>query len=369
MPPPKLTVGVLFGGRSCEHEVSLRSARSVLAAMDPQRFTAVPIAITKAGQWRVLDQVALAGDKLPALASEGRPLALTPEPAAGKADLPPLDVIFPVLHGPLGEDGTVQGLLELAGIPYVGSGVAASAVGMDKAMMKALLAHAGLPVTPHRTVFRRRWRAEAPQVMAECEEAFPYPWFVKPANMGSSIGVTKVHHRGEFAAAMDTAAQYDRKLLVEAGVEDARELEVSVLGNETPRASLPGEIRPKGAFYDYRAKYLADDAELLVPAPVEETLQTDLQTLAIKAFQALDCAGLARVDFLMSRGSSEIFILEINTLPGFTSISMYPKLWEVSGVPYPELIERLILLALERHGETQANQTNFLAAADAPQAP
>jgi D-alanine-D-alanine ligase len=272
-----------------------------------------------------------------------------------------VDVIFPLIHGPLGEDGTVQGLFELAGIPYVGSGVLASAAGMDKVVMKMLFEKAGLPVTPYRTFLRSRWDTEHASILSECEAAFPYPWFVKPANMGSSVGVSKVHRRSEFEGAMDEAARYDRKLIVEAAVEDAREIEAAVLGNDHPRVSVPGEIIPCNEFYDYRAKYVDNASGLVIPAELPHSVFKQVQSLSLAAYSALDCAGLARVDFLVQRSDHAVFVSEINTLPGFTPISMYPKLWEASGVSYRGLISRLIELAFERHAERQRNQTSYLA--------
>lgn len=363
----KIQVGILFGGRSAEHEVSLLSARAVMQAIDRDRFDVIPIGVTRDGQWVQLVDPQLSMEK-PVLSSDGAAVTLLPSPVEhalrpldpASGDLPALDVIFPLIHGTFGEDGTVQGLFELAGIPYVGAGVLGSAVGMDKAVMKALFAQAGLPVAPWKVVLRKRWREESAAVQAECERELGYPLFVKPANLGSSVGISKVHDASEFAAALDTAAGYDRKLVVEQGIENAHEVEVSVLGNDELEASVPGEIVPCNEFYDYAAKYLAGTSELIIPAPLPEAVVARLQDHAMRAFRALDCAGLARVDFLVRRDSHDIFLLEANTLPGFTPISMYPKLWAASGLPYPALIERLIALALERHAERQANRTDFL---------
>lgn len=363
----KLRVGVLFGGRSCEHAVSLMSARSVMAAMDRERFEVVPIGITQDGQWVRLPDPDALPDR-PLLTEDGAAVTLLPSPGdRGLRPLVPvpasiaqLDVIFPLIHGTYGEDGTVQGLFELAGIPYVGAGVLGSAAGMDKAIMKALFAHAGLPQAPYRVIPRRRWQQDPDGVQRECEQTLAYPLFVKPANLGSSVGISKVHGPAEFVVAMNEAAQYDRKLVVEQGIEDAHEVEVSVLGNDEPRASVPGEIVPCNEFYDYAAKYLAGESKLIIPAPLPESVVARLQDHALRAFEVLDCAGLARVDFLVRRADHGIFLIEANTLPGFTSISMYPKLWDVSGLPYAQLIERLIELALERHSERQRNQTRFL---------
>ncbi len=351
----KIRVGVIFGGRSAEHEVSLASARSVMNAMNPDRYEIVPIGITRSGRWimseRSLEMLrAAVGSAVKAaelealLEAEGQPL---PDSAA----LAKLDVAFPVLHGPYGEDGTVQGLLELAGVPYVGCGVTSSAVGMDKAVMKDIFTAHGLPHPRHRVVLRQRWEAEPEQVMRELESEFPYPMFVKPANLGSSVGVTKAHDGEELWSGLDEAARYDRKLIVEEGIDHAREIEVSVLGNDMPEASLPGEIIPSNEFYDYAAKYLDGASQLLIPAPLSPEQTREVQELAIAAYRAADCAGMARVDFLLSRQDGNFYLSEINTIPGFTSISMYPKLWEASGLAYPALIDRLIELALERHAD------------------
>ena len=370
MPKKRLRVGVLFGGRSAEHEVSLRSALSVMDAMDRDKYELVPIGVSKAGEWRRLDTGALEG---PAntLALQGDRVALLPHPedqslvplenaAAGAGDSQkPLDVVFPVLHGPLGEDGTVQGLFELADIPYVGSGVLGSAVGMDKATMKALFLQRQLNIPPHRVYLRKRWRHDGDAVRTECEAAFAYPWFVKPANLGSSVGISKVHNESEFGQAMGDAAQYDRKLVVEAAVEHAREVEVAVMGNDEPLASVVGEILPSHEFYDYESKYLDEATRLIIPADLPDTVANQVRGMAVEAFLALDCAGLARVDFLIDGKTLEVYLSEVNTMPGFTSVSMYPKLWEASGIPYAALIDKLIELALERHAEIHGNRRSL----------
>ncbi|GMQ76045.1 MAG: D-alanine--D-alanine ligase [Gammaproteobacteria bacterium] len=367
MPEKRLRVGVLFGGRSAEHEVSLRSALSIMDAMDRDKYELVPIGVSKAGEWRRLDTRALQGPAR-SLALQGDRVALLPHPqdqslvpldngAGGRQK--PLDVVFPVLHGPLGEDGTVQGLFELADIPYVGSGVLGSAVGMDKAAMKALFLQRRLNITPYRVFLRRQWQNDRHAVQAECQAAFAYPWFVKPANLGSSIGISKVHDDAEFGPAMDEAAQYDRKLVVEAAVEDAREIEVSVMGNDQPLASVVGEILPSHEFYDYDSKYLDEATRLVIPADLPESVANRVRKTAVEAFLALDCAGLARVDFLIAAKTLEIVLSEVNTMPGFTTVSMYPKLWEASGIPYPELIDRLIELAMERHAEIRSNRRSL----------
>lgn len=359
----KLRVGVLFGGRSGEHEISLLSAASVLKAIDRERYEVVPIGISKDGRW-------LGGDQAWALLG-GSPLdtstalaGLAPDGATdlfgGDGDrlLRSLDVVFPVLHGTFGEDGTMQGLLEIADVPYVGSGVLGSAAGMDKDVMKKLFAAAGLQQTPYVSVLRREWREAPEQVERTLETSLRYPFFVKPANLGSSVGISKVHDRSELASAMDLAAGFDRKLVVEQGVggpgAKPRELEVAVLGNEVLEASVVGEIVPSKEFYDYEAKYQLsgpDESVCLIPATLSAAQSHEMRQMAIRAVRACECSGLARVDFLVEPGDREPAILlnEINTMPGFTSISMYPKLWAASGLSYPDLIDRLIALAQERH--------------------
>ena len=368
----KLRVAVLFGGKSGEHEVSLLSARSVMAAMDPAKYEIIPIGITKSGRWLTTgDPMALLSapqdsELTSGLAAEGADEAQLPMtkdrrellPGASHARFPKVDVVFPVLHGTFGEDGTVQGLFELADIPYVGAGVLGSALGLDKAAQKDILVAHGLPVVDYWVVRRRRWRADPDTVLAEIRVRFQYPLFVKPANMGSSVGVTKVHGPDELVAALDIAARYDRKIVVEAGI-DAREIECGVLGNDEPIASVPGEVVPSNEFYDYRAKYIDGASELYIPARLDVETQTRIRELAVKAFLAIDCAGMARVDFFLDRDTGAIYINELNTIPGFTQISMYPKLWEASGLPYPELIDRLIALAIERHRELRVSETVY----------
>ena len=284
------------------------------------------------------------------------------ESGLARAGLGELDVIFPVLHGPFGEDGTVQGLLELAGIPYVGAGVVGSAVGMDKVIFKDVMRAHGLPVVDDLVVMRREWERDPDGVLERIEATLRYPFFTKPANLGSSVGVTKCHDREELAQGLADAARYDRKLLVEVAVVQAREIEVSVLGNDEPVASLPGEIVPSREFYSYAAKYLDDGEQassLLIPAPLEPEMSDLIRRLAVKAYKAIDCTGMARADFLLSASTGELYVNELNTIPGFTEISMYPKLWEASGLPYPELIDRLIELALQRHDDKARNRTNY----------
>ena len=368
MAKKKLRVGVLFGGRSGEHEVSLLSAASILKAIDRKKYDVVPIGIAKSGRWLGGERAQeLLGGKAPVeplrlQASAGSGTELIQESSSLTSAL---DVVFPVLHGTFGEDGTIQGLLELADLPYVGSGVLGSAAGMDKDAMKKLFAAAGLPQTPYVTILRSEWRADPAACRRKIEKALQYPLFAKPANLGSSVGISKVHDRSELAAAMNLAASFDRKLVIEQGVggpgAKPRELEVAVLGNDNPGASVVGEIVPAKEFYDYEAKYGLsgpDESVAIIPAKLSAARIKEIRTMAIAAFRACDCAGLARVDFLMEPAvkghKPAIFLNEINTMPGFTSISMYPKLWQASGLSYRELIDRLIALAMERHAEKQA---------------
>jgi len=370
----KIRIGVVFGGQSSEHEVSLASARSVIRAMDPEKYEVVPIGITRAGAWLTggdpmgLLRSGADAASLPRLGS-----LLAPDPTGeasaeivqfvggqGEKELSAhlsgrLDIIFPVLHGPMGEDGTMQGFLEFTGIPYVGSGVLGSAVSMDKGMMKDVFRARGLPVAPYLLVSRKQWEASYSEVQSEAERLLTYPMFAKPANMGSSVGVSKIHDPSEFATALDVAARYDRRLLIEQGM-DARECECAVLGNDRPQASVVGEIVPGNEFYDYRAKYVDDNSEAIIPADIPDGLAQEIRQLAIEAFKAVDAAGMARVDFFVARDLSTAWLNEINTIPGFTRISMYPKLWEASGVPYPALIDRLVELALERHEDRKRNR-------------
>ena len=355
----KLRVLVVFGGRSAEHEVSVVSARSVLGALDTNRYDVVCVGIDKDGRWHLLPgPPALPSDasgRLPAVeASAGSAVALSREPGARElvtegGDRRPFDVVFPILHGPYGEDGTIQGLLELAGIPYVGAGVLASAVGMDKAVQKTLFRAAGLRVVPHVVVQEREWR-EDPEAVEAAAEGLAYPVFVKPAALGSSVGVTKVHEPEHLDAAVERGFRHGRKVLVERSMEGGREIEVSVLGNDDPVASVAGEIVPKGhEFYDYEAKYLDEHgAQLLIPADIPPEVLEEAQRIAITAFRAIDAAGMARVDLFYIE-PDELIVNEINTIPGFTQISMYPKLWEASGLPYAALIDRLLALAVDRH--------------------
>jgi D-alanine-D-alanine ligase len=349
-----LRVGVLFGGRSGEHEVSLVSAASVIRGLDPDKYEAIPIGITKDGHWLMGEG---AVKMLPEVLKGGRRVMLTADPT--EAALVPLDrgagaqrfdVIFPVMHGTFGEDGTIQGLLELSGIPFVGAGVLGSAIGMDKDVSKRLCQEAGIPVVPCITVHRSRWEKEPDAVRAEIEAKFSYPVFVKPATLGSSVGMTKAHKREELGPALDFACQYGMKILVEKAVV-AREIEVSVLGNHDPQASIPGEIVPHREFYDYAAKYLEEGTKLLIPADLKPAQAKRIQSLAVDAFQTLELSGMARVDFFLEKKGNKLYLNEVNTIPGFTSISMYPKLWEASGISFRDLIDRLITLALELHAD------------------
>jgi D-alanine-D-alanine ligase len=389
--PRKLRVGIVFGGRSGEHEVSLRSAASVLAAVDKKKYEVVPIGITKTGQWLLADdaQHMLAGGTAVTAGGAGskaRPAhqsALVPTAHPGMLQVPTsrkeqsqaealgVDVLFPVLHGTFGEDGTIQGLFELAGKAYVGSGVLGSSAGMDKDVMKRLFIAAGLPIVEHITLLRGAWQKSPRKAIAEIEANLRYPLFVKPANLGSSVGISKVHDRSELAPAIVLAASYDRKIIIEQGVggkatrskpaDRARELEVAVLGNDDPKASVVGEIVPAKEFYDYEAKYESDASLPIIPAKLSKVQAREVRDMAIAAFHACDCSGLARVDFLLEPESrtgkpGRLYLNEINTMPGFTSISMYPKLWEASGLKYSDLIDRLIELALERRAERDDTQ-------------
>ncbi|MCC6453477.1 MAG: D-alanine--D-alanine ligase [Caldilineaceae bacterium] len=364
-----LRIGVVFGGRSSEHEVSLASAANVIDALGRAGYQVAPIGITPAGRWLIGgDPMKLLSDNAAGspYAENGQTTIDQGEPTENWALLPStnqapqlaaIDVIFPVLHGPYGEDGTIQGLLEMANLPYVGCGVASSALAMDKALAKQLFAAAGLPQAPHRVILRNAYEADPEAICAAIEAAMPYPLFVKPANMGSSVGVTKARNRQELRAAIGIAARYDRKVLVEEAVPHCREIEVSVLGNDDAIASVPGEIIPGREFYDYAAKYLDDSSQLLIPAQLTPHQAARVQEMAIAAFHAVDGTGLARVDFLLDDQSGNFYLNEINTMPGFTHISMYPKLWEASGIPYPELVDRLVQLALARYDDRQQNST------------
>jgi D-alanine-D-alanine ligase len=352
----KLRVGVIFGGRSGEHEVSLASAASVIRALDPEKYEAVPIGITKDGRWlvgggaqKLLPEVLKSGERV-SLPADPTSASLVPiAPSSGHPSIT-VDVMFPVMHGTFGEDGTIQGLLELAGLPYVGAGVLASAVGMDKDVQKRLFAEAGLPIVPFIAVRRSEWEQQRATVIKAIKKKFKFPLFVKPATLGSSVGMTRVKAAHELGAAIDTAAEFGLKIMVEKAVT-AREIEVSVLGNDDVRASIPGEILPHREFYDYTAKYLEQGTRLLIPAPLKKKQVEMFQEYAVRAFKAIDGTGMARCDFFLESKTGKVFINELNTIPGFTSISMYPKMWEASGLPYTKLIDRLIELAFELHRE------------------
>ncbi len=362
----KIRVGLIYGGRSGEHEVSVLSANSVLSAIDRRKYEVYPIGITKDGRWLpgqspapLVESKELQVRRLGTADSAGSTAVIALENQQGQI-LSSLseaaDVIFPVMHGPYGEDGTIQGLLELAGIPYVGGGVLASAVGMDKAVMKAVFQNAGLPVGDYLVYLRKDWEREKDGSIPEAIEAkLGFPCFVKPANLGSSVGISKARNRGELRKAMDFAVEYDRKIVVEK-LLSGREIECSVLGNDDPIASLPGEIVPCADFYDYEAKYVLNDSKLIIPAELPPELTRTVRDLAVRSFKAIDCAGLARVDFFVAVEEGKVFVNEINTIPGFTKISMYPKLWEASGIEYAELIDRLIQLALERYEDRRRNR-------------
>jgi D-alanine-D-alanine ligase len=391
----KLRIGILFGGRSGEHEVSLLSAASVLNAIDKEKYEVVPIGITKDGRWLTAEHAEnllsgklvleprnlRAGDpettSSAAVLARGESVVVPPEPVHRLSGLVPfqtdaammrrasdrainVDVIFPVLHGTFGEDGTIQGLLELADIPYVGAGVLGSAAGMDKDIMKSLFIAAGIPIVKHVTILRAAWEKDPKKVQKLMESKLTYPVFVKPANLGSSVGISKAHNRKELGPAIEEAAKFDRKIVIEQGVggkkEKAREIECSVLGNDEPEASVPGEIVPGTEFYDYTAKYVDEGSQLIIPAKLTKAETKKVQELAVAAFQAVDCSGLARVDFLMDPKTRKIYLNEINTMPGFTAISMYPKLWGASGLAYADLIDRLIQLGIERHEDKKKNQ-------------
>ena len=370
----KIRVGLIFGGKSGEHEISLASAQSVARALDKNKYDLVLIGVTKEGRWitggNALKQLA-AISPTPLLAPEtesangavsapinSAELVPTAADAATKpSPLATIDVAFPLVHGPFGEDGTIQGLLELADIPYVGAGVAASAVGMDKALMKAVFRAHSLPILDWLVILRRDWEAEPGETIYRVESVLGYPCFVKPANLGSSVGITKAHNRDELRGALKTAAQYDRKLIAERAAQNAREIECAVLGNDNPIASIPGEVIPRREFYDYAAKYESESGtELIVPADLPPEIVHSVQEIAIRAFKSIDACGMARVDFFLERGANKLLLNEINTIPGFTSVSMYPRMWQKSGISYTDLIDRLIQLALERHADKRKSK-------------
>ena len=379
----KLRVGVLFGGRSGEHEVSLRSAASVISALDPGKYEVVPLGIAKDGRWLAgtaahkmlplfaesaqgtpeLGEVLRSGERV-MLSADPNVAALVPVSDARQHTLH-VDVIFPVLHGTFGEDGTVQGLLDLAGLPYVGAGVIGSAVGMDKDMQKRLFLQARLPVGEFLAVPRAEWEKSRAKVVREIRKKFRFPVFVKPATLGSSVGMTKAHNAKELESAMNLAGEFAQKIMVERAIR-GREIELSVLGNEEPKASIPGEILPHREFYDYAAKYLEEGTRLMIPAKLTRAQVKRFRDYAVRAFRAIECLGMARVDFFLEQRTGKILLNEVNTIPGFTSISMYPKLWEASGLPYRELLDRLIELALAQHRETQRTKYSIELPAGSP---
>jgi D-alanine-D-alanine ligase len=377
----KLRVGIIYGGRSGEHEVSIASAAAVVQNLDKQRYEATPIRIEKDGRWIIADRLPVSssaaevieqsrsntahrlgrgGREAHLFAHPGDEQIMTIERGSNPAITGvALDVVFPVLHGPYGEDGTVQGLLELANIPYVGAGVLSSAVGMDKAIAKLVFAARGLPQAKYLVVTRREWKAAPADITRDVTSTLGYPVFVKPANLGSSVGISKAKREADLAAAIDLAAEFDRKVVIEAAVPNAREIEIAVLGNDAPEVSVPGEVIPSREFYDYESKYLDADSRTIVPADLPANVTAEVKRLAIEVFRAVDCAGMARVDFLMDGTTGTLYVNEINTIPGFTTISMYAKMWAASGVPYPELLDRLITLARERHAEKQLIRTSL----------
>ena len=384
----RLRIGVLYGGRSGEHEVSLASAAAVFANLDRSRYEPVAIRIEKDGRWALADRPPTAASAAEVIEQSrldsarqvrtSREVHLVARPSdetflsikrAREQMAEPtdalvtglhVDVIFPVLHGPYGEDGTIQGLLELANVPYVGAGVAASAIGMDKALMKVVFSAHGLPGCDWRVIVRHEWERRSEEILGNLERSLGFPMFVKPANLGSSVGISKAKDAAGLREAIDLAGSYDRKVVVEAAVPEAREIECAVLGNDAPQASVPGEIIPSREFYDYEAKYLDEGSQSIIPADLPASTADEIRRLAITAFQSIDCAGMARVDFLLSRRTGDLYINEINTIPGFTTISMYSKMWEASGVPYRALVDRLVELALERHALKQQLRTTLI---------
>ncbi|MDP2720749.1 MAG: D-alanine--D-alanine ligase family protein [bacterium] len=357
----KIRVGIIFGGKSGEHEVSIISAQSVLKAINKTKYEVVPIFINKKGQW----QIDFGRKKLERKSSNY--IYLLPDPTKKelvskdkiKFNQGKIDVFFPLVHGTYGEDGSIQGLLELAGLPYVGAGIAASATGMDKDLMKKIFRSEGLPITKHLVLLRKDLRLNQQRFTKMIEAELTYPIFVKPANLGSSVGITKAHTRAELVQGLKVASEYDRKLIVEQGIDKAREIEVAVLGNDELETSVGGEIVPSKEFYDYEDKYILGKAKLIIPAPIRKNISDKIRKMAKTAFKSIDCSGMARVDFLIYPKTNEVYIVEINTNPGFTAISIYPKLWEASGVSYLKLIDRLIILAMERYNDKLQTKTEF----------
>jgi len=353
--PKKIKVALLFGGRSAEHEVSLVSAASIYHNLDKKKFEIISIYINRMGSWRVVESPLLSPSSL----KKGRFFSFLPWEKKTFHEKVNADIYFPVLHGPYGEDGTVQGLFEMAGVPYVGAAVLESAVAMDKAISKTILKLKKLPVVKHLILLEEEWKAAKDRILSKIKKEFPLPLFVKPSNLGSSVGITKVKKHSQISAAIRTAFLYDRKILVEEGIK-GRELECSVLGNENPKASLPGELIPFREFYDYRDKYIEGKTAFQMPAKLSPSIVKKIQHLSIEAYKAIDCSGMARVDYFLENKTSKIYISELNTIPGFTEISMYPKLWEVSGLPYPRLLEKLIRLGFERHKRKKRGEEKFI---------
>jgi len=369
----KIRIGLVFGGRSGEHEVSLASATSVMANLDKEKYDVVPIGITKEGSWllgvappRLLSAEQSASheeglEQSTAVTLTGDPSLRRLIPVRGSEQLGiegALDVVFPILHGTYGEDGALQGLLEMANVPYVGCGVLGSALGMDKEKMKMIFSSVGLSVVEALTYRRNEWERSPQEILEAVEQRLDYPCFVKPVNLGSSVGVNKAHNRDELAHAIRVAAEYDRKIIIERGI-NCRELECSVLGNDEPIASVVGEVIASNEFYDYNAKYIDGKSQVIIPAAIPQATAEQVRRWAVQAFTALDLSGLSRVDFFLENETGQVYINEVNTIPGFTQISMYPKLWEASGLPYAQLLDRLIELALERHQDRQRNRTNL----------
>lgn len=367
----KLRIGIVYGGRSGEHEVSLASARTVIDNLDRDKYEIVPIGITNQGTWLLGTepaQLIAAGQGIEqegssqttAVTLTGDPTVRRLIPLQGNAPLQDdgqLDVIFPVLHGTYGEDGTLQGLLEMANVPYVGCNVLGSALGMDKEKMKMVFSSVGLPIGPYLVYRRNQWERDPQVILDTIERQLGYPNFIKPVNLGSSVGINKAHYRSELEHAMNIAAEYDRKIIIEQGIE-CRELECAVLGNDEPIASIVGEVIPSNEFYDYNAKYLDNKSQIVIPADIPQATAEEVRRQAVQAFLALDLSGLSRVDFFLEKGTNKVYINEVNTLPGFTQISMYPKLWAASGLAYADLLDRLIELAIERHADQQRNRTS-----------
>lgn len=369
MPDKKLRIGVIMGGRSSEHEVSLMSARSVLNALNPDKYDVTQIGITHDGLWLFGGDVisAFEDGKFNAL----KVATLLPDPTrkgiyvlrveGQKEVFEPfcdIDVLFPVLHGSFGEDGTIQGLFELAGVAYVGAGVLGSSLGMDKGVFKDVMRSNQIPVLDGEIILRAHLNTETDEILTRLERIAPYPLFTKPANMGSSVGITKCRTRSDLLEGLMEAARFDRRILVERGIE-AREIEISVLGNDNPEASIPGEIIPAADYYSYTAKYYDERSQLVIPAQIPVKMANKMRKIAVKAYKAIDCAGMARVDFLLEKASDKFYLNEVNTIPGFTSISMYPKLWEASGLAYPQLVDKLILLALERKADRDKTEWRY----------